>query len=388
MALAAPTIMPGGVIHRGTDPESRIMPSIDPEVALYDADIYPLTHITRQIRNEVVYDIEHKWFDNQYVPRWDTIDEAGTYTPAAAGSTSTLHVDHAYYPMYSLLHLPHIGAYLRVETIDATGLILTVRTVSQGSGAAADGAPIVRLGTAYPTGTTAGEPVVTQIEPRLNYTVICRWSVEQDNTMAQVKKWTGDDLALERMKALKIVKMDMEWNTIAGKKSKMLINGKWVTTTDGILNVDNLNTENVGGVLTESNLRQIMKRAFRWAGTNRLLAISGVNFINTIDGWGAEKLQTRPGDETYGVTINRYKTFHGELNIVNHYLLEGSYYSGVCILVDLSKLTYRPLGNRDLRLYPDIKKENNYDGRKDEFLVEFMITCKEGASHTKIYGIA
>jgi len=385
MALSAPTIMPGGVVHTATAPAYRIKPQVSSKVALYDADIWPFTHLMRSINTEVIHGYEIIWQDDQYVPEWSEIDHSGGYS---SGATQIV-VANDYFVKYDLLVVPRTGEHMRVTSVEADGVTLNVtRGVGSTAVALVDNDPIFKIGESFPEGSTAGDPIVAQMEQRSNYTVICRKSVEQTGTMSQVEKWTGDDLARQRMKKLKLMKIDMEKMAIFGKKSRVTTGTRPVSTCDGILNIPNINTYNLGGApMNESALRAVMKTAFRYASKKKLLALCGATAIDRIDSWGAGKLELRPAEETYGTTINRYLTSFGELNLINHYLLTGSVYGGYMILVDLSQCSYCPLGNRDLQLRSNIKTDDGYDGQKDEWLAEFTFKFEMGAAHSLVYNI-
>ena len=102
--------------------------------------------------------------------------------------------------------------------------------------------------------------------------------------------------------------------------------------------------------------------------------------------WGNGKIQLVPSDKTFGITVNRYLSFFGEVNIVLHPLLEGDVYGGYALAVDLENVGYKYLSGRDTKLETDIIQAGA-DARTDQFLTECGLKVRLEAVHGYAYGI-
>ena len=102
--------------------------------------------------------------------------------------------------------------------------------------------------------------------------------------------------------------------------------------------------------------------------------------------WGNGKIQLVPSDKTFGITVNRYLSFFGEINIVLHPLLEGDVYGGYAVAVDLENVGYKYLNGRDTKLSTDIVLDGT-DARTDQFVTECGLKCRLEGVHGYAYGI-
>jgi len=150
------------------------------------------------------------------------------------------------------------------------------------------------------------------------------------------------------------------------------------------------NVTDVTGVpLTMPTLESWLQTVFSHTGSSEsrlLLAAPGV--ISIFDLLGASRIQTASGDETFGMKVKTWLTSHGTLNIVKHRLLEngptsGQGYGGDAWALDVKKLRFRYLGNRNTKFLEDIQA-NDLDGVKDEYLTEAGWEMKNPLLHGRI----
>lgn len=157
----------------------------------------------------------------------------------------------------------------------------------------------------------------------------------------------------------------------------------------GLLYFISSNTYSVGGSLTEATFNnQFLRHVFtadKNARKKRTLFVPAL-VGSVINQWAGGKLQMVPADQTYGIQVNRYLCFLGELNVVLHPLLEGDTYGGYAIAVDLEQVGYRYLTNSDTKLEEDIIKDGT-DARTDQFLTECGLKVNLEGVHGYAYGI-
>lgn len=139
-----------------------------------------------------------------------------------------------------------------------------------------------------------------------------------------------------------------------------------VRLTEGILNV--ISSYATASVDTEAEFETWLESAFAYGNVEKYLFASAA-VISMINGWAKAKLQVLAKDKTYGLTILRYVSPHGTVNIIKHPLLTGTIYGDYAVMVDMEVLTYRYLTNRDTKLLTNRQNPGD-DERIDEYLTE------------------
>jgi len=111
--------------------------------------------------------------------------------------------------------------------------------------------------------------------------------------------------------------------------------------------------------------------------------------IGAINGFARDALRTVPKDKTYGISVQNYTSFFGNVLLMAHNLLENNpasngtgtaKYGGYGILMDPASPSYRFLAangkNRDTRLRRNIQA-NDADSWQDEYLSEVGMEYKQ-----------
>ena len=162
-----------------------------------------------------------------------------------------------------------------------------------------------------------------------------------------------------------------------------------IRTTRGILNFITSNAISIPGAMSEATFNQEFLRYVFTADKNyrkkRTLFVSPLVGA-VMNQWALGKIQLVPSDTTFGITVNRYLSFFGEVNVVCHPLLENTVYGGYCIAVDLDNVGYKYLTDSDTSLEEDIIK-TGVDGRTDQFLTECGLKVRLEGVHGYAYGI-
>jgi hypothetical protein len=102
------------------------------------------------------------------------------------------------------------------------------------------------------------------------------------------------------------------------------------------------------------------------------------------------RIRTDVGADTYGVSLRRYVTGHGNLNICIHDMLTDDY-DGYAIAVDMDKVKIRFMqgakGARNARLETG-RQANDADGTIEEYLSEIGLHVIQEATHGILYGVS
>ena len=141
--------------------------------------------------------------------------------------------------------------------------------------------------------------------------------------------------------------------------------------------------------MTEAELYAGIRPCFRY-GPKEKLVLSAALPIDVVNAFARGKVQIMQSEKTFGIRLAQLVSPHGTLNIVTHWLLEGSTLGGQMWVVDPNACKYRYLenkrGSRDTAIFKEIQA-NDVDGRKDEYRTECGLEFGLEKRHGKIIGI-
>ncbi len=183
------------------------------------------------------------------------------------------------------------------------------------------------------------------------------------NTQTLIKE---NDFDYQRRKKGIEHMIDIERAFIYSKKSKDTSGTHPKRFSEGVLNI--ITGYATANVDTEAEFETWLESAFAHGNTEKYLFASAA-VVSMINGWAKNKLQMVATDKAYGLTILRYISPHGTLNIIKHSLLTGTTYGNYAIAIDMECLTYRYLSNRDTKLLTNRQAPGD-DERVDEYLTE------------------
>jgi hypothetical protein len=157
--------------------------------------------------------------------------------------------------------------------------------------------------------------------------------------------------------------------------------------TGGVFEFLNSNVYSMSGMMTEWNFENALEDAFTYGSDTKYAFCSG-RVISVINMWPRGKMEVTQSDKTYGMTINKYISSHGQLNIVRHPMFEGDVYGYYMAILDLADecVQYRFLTGSDTTLETNIQ-DNDYDGQKDQYLTEAGLQFKQKDRHYVITDI-
>jgi len=381
----AVSIISGAITSRNVE-QTTIKPQVSTAIDLYDANIAPFTHLMRMIKVRPVNGPYYYWYDDEYVPEWTTASaEAGIGDTTIDVETGT----GAYFTGGDIILHPASGCIHRVVSV--TGDVLTVvRAVGTTSDAKiSNGDNLFKIGESFAENTLAPAAVVTKVVKRDNYTQIFKKTVEESRTSMMTEKWTGPERARQRVKKLKLMKIDMEKSALWSEPYEDTSGSTPIRTTGGIFNVipaSNVYDANAhsGGALSEAGWRSMTRDMWRYVSSGVLYCFTSSLVCSRLDTWAAGGLQLLPEEKTYGVRINRYVTNLGELRIIYHHLFINNYASQA-LFVDLDNCYYRPM--LDITLTIDVQTPGQ-DGVKDEWKAEAGFQFAMAKSHSRAHTIS
>lgn len=195
------------------------------------------------------------------------------------------------------------------------------------------------------------------------------------NTETLIKE---NDLDYQRRKKGIEHYVDIERAFLFGKKNKRTgSGGKPVRTTDGVINV--ISTYATANVDTEAEFETWLEDVFRY-GNKEKYAFCSAQIVTMINQFAKAKVQIVQSEKTYGITILKYVSAHGTLNIIKHNLLAGTPYGNYAVAVDMEVATYRYLKNRDTKLLTN-RQDNGDDELVEEYLTEAGLQLEQEKRH-------
>jgi hypothetical protein len=348
------------------------------EILKYDPDATPLTVITSRLNSAATVNPEFKWYEKDRPTRRTTTTTTGTGTTVAVP-------DLGFFQEHDIWRNTTTGENIRVVTVPGSsgaGNITVVRGASPVAFTSGD--ELLRVGVAQPEGDTSKEPKSRNETPKTNYTQIFRtpyaatrtW--QQSETLLRRGDWEeiASDAWLEHM-------LDIEATALWGVARETLTGDHPRRETGGAYHFITTNVVDVGGAMTEAEFFAGFESLFRYSSSGRVkFAFSGGTPLSVVNGYARGKLEVvqADDDDTYGVSISKYRGPEGTLNFVRHQLMaDSTEYAKHILVLDLMGndksaprkryLTGGGYGDSDTHIRENIQ-EPDRDGRKDEILTE------------------
>jgi hypothetical protein len=166
-----------------------------------------------------------------------------------------------------------------------------------------------------------------------------------------------------------------------GERKLDVAGGQPVTTTAGVVKflqgTDNVTTKSLATIV-EKDVLDWCEELFKYGSDQRLFLCSP-SWLSLFSTWAEGKLQVEQGETTFGLSIMRYHTPHGDLLLTRHPLfVEG--YSGYGIALDMAQLKYGPLEGRDTKFQTNIQN-NDEDGERDQYITETGLELRQPKMH-------
>ena len=111
--------------------------------------------------------------------------------------------------------------------------------------------------------------------------------------------------------------------------------------------------------------------------------------MDAISGFARGKLMTSVKEDTYGVSLTKYVTPHGEVFLVREPVFSGATtgIGGYAVALTMDNVQLLHLNGRGPKLRTNIQA-NDVDGQKDEFMTESTIAVRLEQSHGILTNVA
>lgn len=356
-------------------------------ISLLQPTAQPLTVLSKRAGQRATGDPKFQWEEDDLEPRFDAINAGAGY---ASGITALVVDNGAYFAQHDLVIVTRTGEMMRVESV-ATNTLTVVRGVGSTAAAIVDNDELYIIGSAQPEGDTSKPARSSNPSNVYNLTQIFRkpwdatgtWRASRNKT--RPKDWTH-----QAKKAGIEHALDIELSFMFGYRSEDTSGSQPRRTTKGAIRYVTTNVTDAGGAFTETEFNTVMRGAFEYTDGNPKLGIASGLAISVLNAFAMGKLETRSGENTYGLSVMRYVSPFGTIDLVRHPRFQGAVYGGYLLILDMSEVKYRYLANEDENRNTHIRENiqtRDTDGRKDELLTEAGLQFGQQKKHALVTGI-
>jgi len=372
-------------------------PDIADAILLLQPDASPLTVLSKRLNKSPTHNPLFQWAEDDLDPRFSACPAGATNVATSFAVTAG---QGSYFQGYDLVKVTTTGEILRVTGV-ATDTLTVQRGIGQGGTGTTigAGAELLLLGSAMPEGATSKPARSNNATMATNYTQIFRKPIESTETWIHSDQFTTQNdwdyqLAKEGIEHLKDIEEaflqgrameDTTALTVAG-----ITGAPVVRSTGGAIPFITTNVTAAGGTFTETSFFAALRGVFRYGSQTKTMFASGL-VVDVMNAYARSKVQIPTmSEDTYGLQVVKYQSPHGTINLVRHWLLEGTTYSGYAVILDMSNVKYRYLanekGSRDTHVRENIQAPDA-DTQKNEYLTECGLQFGLQATHGLITGV-
>ena len=367
---------------------------VSSDIAQLMPEATPFLTILMRARKIPVNSMEFIWYDEEEQVWWTKL--SASYAAGTAHTEGTIEVaDASFIRPKDLVKNASTGEIMYVKS--KTDNTLTVErgygyddNASSGTDAVAStGADdnIMRMSNAMEENSNAPETHATQPNKLFNYVQTFRTPFDSSMANQIEGKRAGTDTRtrLSKIKAVEH-RIDLEKQMMFGERYEDIANKRRMT--GGLMQFIKSNAYDVGttnsGELTEAEFENFCEMGFNW-GSKRKLFLTSPRIGSIINQFGASRIETTSGEETYGMRLRRLISFHGDVIIATTKLFEKDY-ANTGLLLDIENIDYRPAGGNDSKLRKNIQA-NDKLGWKDEYLTMAGLRVRLEKTHSVLTGV-
>ncbi len=374
---------------RGTDnqsDETRRKRDVSDAMAQLEPDAGPLVTLMSKTRSESCTDPKFEWFEDQLLPRFDTLNA----TLNVGDATMTV-VNYKFFRKGDLVRVNKKEIVL--VTVTPSSVTVTIQRAFGETSAQAGvtGQQLHIIGNTNEEGTTKRSLLSTQRVPQFNYCGIIRDPFGVTKTAMATATFAGMDFSEEQSKQLIEHKKNIELQCLLGERYQDTTGTKPKRGTRGLRNWIATNVKLVNGPLTEPSVDSHLRVTYRYGSKTKMGLLAPV-VAQAFNGFAKDKLRVVDKADTYGVTMSRYENAGRVLLLVEHQLMTNddlNDFSGIAgegYVVDLENVNMRYLNGR-LTLHNENIQGNDEDQRTDEYLSEVGFQMKLERKHGAWLGV-
>lgn len=336
------------------------------------------------------------WLEDQLFPRTVTLGASATSALTtlvfSTGDSATLNVN-------DMLRNQLTGEMYAVTAVAADSAVGVTRAI--GGVAAASSVSAVQcliVGNAYQEGASTGTSKVVQRSNQYNYSQIFRHSLSFTNTQGKIELYGGSYEVKEQAKKLVEHKRAIEYALFWGARSTTASGTHPLHTMGGVIEYVSTNKDNeAGSTLTASELDQQLINMLQFC-KDPVLFVSPVVAYNISQFASTYYRTNSTGAQKWGVKIDAFISgaYGFEVPVIvkrdwNDFTVPTGAstfgYGGSAFLIDMSRVSLRPLTDRSTKLYPNRQNPGD-DLQTQEFLTEVSFQFEVEKAHGIFTGIS
>lgn len=383
--------------------EARNVREVAPKIYYLEPDIAPLiTLLSKMNKKRPTPVTKFSHFEGTYTARWASVSA----TTASTTSETTIWVqDYTLFVPGDMLILPRLVSdgttpeLIRVTANPGTGALTVTRGVgSTTTGTIAASAALTFAGTAYAEGAAFPDVKSAAKTEVTSYTQIFRTALSLTNTSRATRTYGMDELNMHRFEKAKEHKIQLNRALLFGVASSDEASPAGATPlryTMGINSAISTNKYDAGGTLTRRTIELFAQQAFRYGNKNQKILLCSPTVASAFNQFAQSQLMISPQDKTYGVTVQKVVTGHGEWLLVKDWELENGIsgkngFGGTAFSLDLDSIEMRYLNengvSRDTKYLEDVVQDG-VDAKRDEYLSEIGYMVRNEKFHAKLFNV-
>ena len=345
----------------------------------------PFLVIGNKTSNVTAQSLEETWYDDDLAPWWTKADGAEADT-----DETTISLDDAsIVKPKDLIKNTSTGEIMFVESISGDDVTVkrgyTDESGEGGTGAKAisDEDNFMRMGNAMEENSTSPEARATQPSKYYNYVQTIRTPFSGSfEDMNEPKEAGGDERTrLRRRKAIEH-KLDLERAYLFNERNEVIADNR--RTMGGLFQFLTNQYDTIGGNLTEDLFEEALEDAFRYGSKEKIL-ITSPRVGSVINKFARDNIETRSGEDYYGLRIAEYISFHGTLYVATSHMFEKDY-QGMGAILDMENIDIMPYAGMNTTLRTNLQ-ENDRLGYKDEYVTMATLRVRLQKTHRILDGI-
>lgn len=364
---------------------------LEPELTQFTTALmkYPSREATRE---------RVDWLEDQLFPRLVTLGSAtaassDTSIQVASGDSATLNVN-------DLLRNQKTGEAMRVTGITADSAIGVTRGVGGVQAASsASGVQLLIVGNAYAQGADTGTSKVVLRTNQYNYTQIFRNSLSFTNTQDKIELYGGRYVVKEQAKKLVEHKRGIEYALFWGARSSTTSSSAApIGSMGGAFEYISTHVHDQNGAtISASQLDQYLIDDLQFCKQPMIFCspVVAYNFSQ----FAANAYRTNStGEQAYNIKVDAFISGAYGTNVPivvkrdwNDFTVPASGaaagYGGWAFVVDMARVSLRPLRERSTKLYPN-RQSPGQDLQTQEYLTELSFQFEIEKAHAIIKGVS
>lgn len=372
-----------GDLATDTINQTNRVPDVDPDIALLEPNVAPLTLLTSKLRRRTAYAPKVEWLEDESAPRFDTTSASAT---SAAGTIGVSNGN--YFRVGDFIRDTTTGEGMEV-TATASGSLTVTRGIGGVTAAAVgSGDELFIVGNVNAEGAGLREIKIPKLVNQYNYTEIVRTPFGVTGTEAATKLFGGPDITrLEAKFAVEHMRLLEQIALVGARKEDTTTAGKPKRFAGGAYEYITTNVTGGVGTLTETTWLTFLRSGFRY-GSGRKLLLAAPLVVNAMEGYARANIKTSGTADhanTYGIQMSEYVSGQGIVDIVmERWMNDSAIYRGYAFLIDLDSVFYCPL--RDTKLLRD-RQSPDLDKMEHEYLTEATFVFKHERRHALLKGV-